>query len=108
MESLHTRRVFLGLCGSAALAAATPAIALSTFVQAKVSTDDTQAKALGYVEDASRLKSSQEAAFKPGTDCGNCRLYAGAQEKSGYAPCGAFSGRLVARKGWCRAYTGAS
>ena len=103
MQPTTTRRVFLGLCGSAALAA----LPLSASADAaKLDVADPTATALGYVENVSSLKAADATAagVKPGSVCSNCALYAKAQEKAGYAPCGAFGGRLVAAKGWCKAY----
>ena len=102
MSHSTSRRSFLGLCGAAALAALP--IRVIAAAPAKLDINDPNAKALGYVEDAGKLKAGQEAAFKTGSHCGSCALYAKAQEKAGHAPCGAFGGKLVASKGWCRAY----
>lgn len=106
MNALNTRRQFLGLCGAAALAA----MPVRSFAQtaAKLDVNDPMAKALGYVENVATLKPGQEAALKAGSHCGNCALYTVAQEKAGYAPCGAFGGKLVAKTGWCRAYSPAA
>ncbi|WP_428309544.1 high-potential iron-sulfur protein [Hydrocarboniphaga sp.] len=102
MNPPNTRRRFLGLCGAAALAT----FPARSFAQsaAKLDLNDPTAKALGYVENVASLKPGQESALKPGSHCGNCALYATAQEKAGHAPCGAFGGKLVAKNGWCRAY----
>lgn len=70
----------------------------------KLAESDPTAKALGYVEDVAKLDPAREAAYKPGSDCANCALYAAAQAKDGYAPCAAFPGKVVAARGWCRAY----
>lgn len=102
--SLHTnRRAFLGLCGAAALAAI-PVRVLSQTPAAKLDLKDPTAVALGYVENTAQLTAAKEPGFKAGSYCDNCKLYAKAQEKAGYAPCAAVGGKLVAAKGWCRAY----
>lgn len=103
MSTRPTRRAFLSLCGTAALAML-PAVARAQAAPAKLAPKDPTAVALGYVEDASKLKPGQEAAYKAGNICGNCKLYAAAQEKAGFAPCGAVGGKLVAKAGWCRVY----
>lgn len=102
MSHPTSRRAFLGSCGSAVLAM----LSIKAIAAAPASLDvnDPTAKALGYVPDASKLKPGQEASFKAGSHCGSCALYVKAQETSGHAPCGAFAGKLVANKGWCRAY----
>lgn len=105
MSSSPSRRQFLGLCGAAAVGLL-PLTATAQSTPARLAVADPVAKALGYVENASRLKPAQESAYKPGTNCGNCKLYVTAQEKAGFAPCSAVGGKQVARAGWCRAYVG--
>ncbi|MDB5969085.1 MAG: High potential iron-sulfur protein [Hydrocarboniphaga sp.] len=107
MQIPNSRRRFLGLCGAAALAAI-PARSFAQAAAAKVDLNDPTAKALGYVENVASLKPGQEAALKTGSHCGNCALYTVAQEAAGHAPCGAFGGKLVAKTGWCRAYSPAA
>jgi High potential iron-sulfur protein len=97
------RRAFLGLCGAAALAAI-PVRVLSQAPATKLDLKDPTAVALGYVENAAQLTPAKEPSFKVGSHCGSCTLYGKAQEKGGYAPCGAVGGKLVAAKGWCKAY----
>ena len=103
MTHSTSRRAFLALCGTAALTAALPLKVIAA-APAKLDINDPTARALGYVDDASKLKVGQEATFKAGSHCGSCALYTKTQEKAGHAPCGAFGGKLVANKGWCRAY----
>lgn len=104
MTTSPSRRQFLGLCATAALAAIPVRVLAADPAPAKLDLNDPTAKALGYVENAAKLKPGAEAAFKAGSICGNCKLYVNAQEKAGYAPCGAVGGKLVAKAGWCRAY----
>lgn len=99
------RRAFLGMCGAAALAAI-PVRVLAEAAPAKLDLKDPTAVALGYVLDAKKITVAKESTFKPGSHCGSCKLYVTAQEKAGYAPCGAFGGKLVAKTGWCKAYAG--
>lgn len=103
MPRSPSRRQFLGLCG-AAVAGLLPLAGTAQAEPARLDVADPVAKALGYVENASRLKPAQESAYKPGMNCGNCRLYVTAQEKAGFAPCTAVGGKRVARAGWCRAH----
>ena len=103
MSTLTTRRAFLGLCGAAALAAL-PVRVLADVAPAKLDLKDPTAVALGYVTNATKISAAKEPSFKTGSHCGNCKLYAAAQEKAGYAPCGAVGGKLVAKTGWCKAY----
>lgn len=99
------RRVFLGLCGAAALAAI-PVRVLAQAAPAKLDLKDPTALALGYVENAAKITTTKEPTFKVGSHCGSCQLYTAAQEKAGYAPCGAMGGKLVAKNGWCKAFAG--
>ena len=55
-----------------------------------------QAKALGYVEDASKTKN---AAHKPGSNCANCQFFTAST-----GACALFAGFSVAPKGWCSAW----
>ncbi len=101
-ETSTSRRGFLSLCGAAALAAIT--VRVLAQAPGKLELSDPLSIALGYVEDVAKLDPAKEAAFKPGSNCGNCTLYVSAQEQGGYAPCGAVGNKLVARAGWCRAW----
>ena len=107
MQIRNSRRQFLGFCGAAALAAI-PVRSFSQGAAAKADLNDPTVKALGYVENVSSLKPGQEPNLKAGSHCGTCALYGKAQEAGGYAPCGAFGGKLVAKTGWCRAYSPAA
>ena len=55
-----------------------------------------QAKALGYVEDATKTTNK---AFKPGSNCANCQFFTAAT-----GACTLFAGFSVAPKGWCTAW----
>ncbi len=104
MSYQTSRRSFLGLCGAAALATF-PLQSMAQAAATKLDVNDPTAKSLGFVENASTLTPAKEAAFKPGSHCASCQLYGAAEAKGGYAPCGAFGGKLVPQNGWCRAYT---
>ena len=58
--------------------------------------DNPQAKALGYVEDASTTKN---AAYKPGSMCSGCQFFTAAT-----GACTLFAGFSVSPKGWCSAW----
>ena len=101
MTSNHSRRVFLStvavagcatICGTA-LAADMPMLSES----------DPQAKALGYVSDASKADKAKFPQYKEGEHCGNCALYQG-KEADAAGPCPLFAGKQVANKGWCSAW----
>ncbi len=59
-----------------------------------------QAQALGYAEDATKVK---HAAFKAGSNCANCNFYKGAKG-SASGPCTLFPKNSVVSKGWCSAW----
>jgi hypothetical protein len=63
-----------------------------------ISESDPAAKAVKYVEDATRAKGAAK-----GSTCANCGLYQG---KSGAAtgPCQIFPGKTVAAAGWCSSW----
>jgi hypothetical protein len=64
-----------------------------------VTPDDPTAKALGYVTDASKAPKA-----KPGSHCGDCKLYQGAAN-SAQGPCLLFPGKDVKATGWCSSWT---
>jgi len=64
-----------------------------------VGADDPTAKALKYTTDASTSKDA-----KPGSKCGNCRLYQGAAG-SAQGGCLLFPGKAVKSTGWCASWT---
>ncbi len=71
---------------------------------ARVSPTEPQAKALGYVEDASKVDPKANPNFKPGQNCANCLQAPAAKPGMTEVPCNIFAGRPVAAKGWCKVY----
>lgn len=63
-----------------------------------VTADDPTAKALKYVEDASKASDA-----KPGSQCANCSFYQGAANSS-QGPCTVFAGKQVKAAGWCSSW----
>ena len=65
-----------------------------------VSTDDTMAISLKYVEDAN------EASSRSNKDaiCANCQFYSGSADGEA-GPCSLFSGKDVIANGWCTAWS---
>jgi hypothetical protein len=59
--------------------------------------------ALSYVADASRVDTSRNPTFIPGSKCANCALFLGPPDAEA-APCPLFPGELVAGPGWCSAW----
>ena len=70
---------------------------------AMVKEDDAQAKALGYVADASKVDKAKYKQFAAGQHCGSCALFQG-KATDAAAACALFPGKQVAGKGWCSAY----
>ena len=64
-----------------------------------VADDDPTAKALKYVPDAAKASGA-----KPGSHCGDCKLYQGAANSS-QGPCLLFPGKSVKATGWCSSWT---
>ena len=58
--------------------------------------DNPTAKALAYVDDASKTTHPN---FKPGSNCANCQFFTAAT-----GACSLFPGFAVAAKGWCSAW----
>jgi hypothetical protein len=98
-KDIESRRRFLkAAVGTAAAAVAIgslPRLARAADLPHLAETDPT-AKALGYVEDASK---TTDAKHKAGDDCANCQFYSGGA--TGYGPCQLFPGKSVSAKGWC-------
>lgn len=103
-----SRRRFLTI---AVVAAATAPVALRSMnaeaaapaapaALPKLAPTDATAKALGYIEDATKAK---HAAFKPGSSCANCNFFKGAKGAA-TGPCTIFPKNSVVAKGWCSAY----
>jgi len=86
----------------AALATAALPIAMRLIPEAravgltKLPLDNPQAKALGYVEDASTTK---HPSYKAGSACANCQFFTAAT-----GACALFAGFSVSPKGWCSAW----
>jgi len=64
-----------------------------------VTEDDPTAKALHYSVDASKASGA-----KPGSRCGNCKLFQGAANAA-QGPCLLFPGKDVKAAGWCSSWT---
>ncbi len=62
-----------------------------------------QAKALGYVHDATKVDAKANPMYKAGQNCGNCIQYTG---KAGAAEggCNLFPGKNVKAAGWCKVW----
>lgn len=102
-RELESRRRFLkiaaGTAAAAALASSLPRLTRAADLP-HVSESDPTAKALAYVEDASK---STNPKHKAGDICANCQFYSGGA--TGYGPCQLFPGKSVNAKGWCVSHT---
>lgn len=85
---------------TASAQAAAPAAAPATLP--RLDLNDPSAKALLYVEDASKVdrKNPLAARFTPDQNCANCSQIQG-KDGDAFRPCAIFPGKLVASKGWC-------
>ncbi|CAN5225470.1 hypothetical protein BH11PSE14_BH11PSE14_16900 [soil metagenome] len=97
-ESTVSRRKFL--IGAAIAAVAAPMLVAAPRARAaalpRLPVTNPQAKALGYVTDATK---TTNAAHKAGSNCTNCQFYTAAT-----GACVLFAGFSVEPKGWCSAW----
>jgi hypothetical protein len=98
-QDTESRRRFLKVAAGTTVAAVVmgglPRFARAADLPALTEADPT-AKALGYVEDASK---TADAKHKAGANCSNCQFYSGGS--TGRGPCQLFPGKSVNAKGWC-------
>ncbi len=102
-QNTESRRRFLkiaaGTTAAAVMVGGLPRFARAADLPPLTEADPT-AKALGYVEDASK---SSNAKHMAGVDCSNCQFYSGGA--TGRGPCQLFPGKSVNAKGWCVSHT---
>jgi hypothetical protein len=102
-KDIESRRRFLKVAAGTTAAAVVMG-GLPRFARAAdlppLSSSDPTAKALDYVEDASK---SANPKYKAGDDCANCQFYSGGP--TGRGPCQLFPGKSVNAKGWCVSHT---
>ncbi len=65
--------------------------------------NDPTAKALGFVNDASKVDSKTHPTFKPGQKCGTCAQFQG-KPGDATAACTIFAGKSVPQGGWCQVW----
>ena len=63
--------------------------------------DNPTAKALGYVEDHTKVDAKKHPTYKPDQNCANCKFYGGGAARG---PCTLFPGKSVSAKGWCASH----
>lgn len=111
MKNTLSRRSFLQFASTSAvgLAVVVPALnAAATTPPAaaalpNLELDNPTAKALGYVEDATKVDKAKYPNHTAEQICGNCALMQG-DAKNVRNPCTLFPGRSVATKGWCASF----
>jgi hypothetical protein len=96
----HFLKIVAGTAAAAAIVGNLPRTARAADLP-HVAESDPTAKALDYVEDASKTKNPKH---KPGDVCANCQFYTGTGN-AGYGPCQLFPGKSVNAKGWCVSHT---
>ena len=69
----------------------------------KLEENDPQAKALGYVHDATKADKAKFANWKPGESCSGCLQFKG-KPNDAFGPCTIFGNKQVNAKGWCTAW----
>lgn len=90
------------ITGLAAVPAAT-LIAREAAAADAVAETDPAAKALAYIQDATKVDAKANPTYKPGQVCDNCIQYTGSAG-SAEGPCNLFPGKVVKSKGWCKVW----
>ncbi|CAB3797192.1 hypothetical protein LMG28614_04519 [Paraburkholderia ultramafica] len=70
----------------------------------RLSEADPNARALAYVEDASKVDKAKFPSYAAGQTCANCSLFQG-KATDAYGGCTLFGDKQVAARGWCSSYT---
>ena len=65
--------------------------------------NDPAAKALGFINDASKVDTSANPNFKPAQKCATCVQYQG-KSSDPSAACNLFPGKSVPGSGWCKVW----
>ena len=68
-----------------------------------LTTQDPQALALHYTENASTIDASKDPSHAAGAKCANCKLYQGSNGAP-FGPCQLYQGKAVSANGWCMGY----
>jgi hypothetical protein len=65
--------------------------------------NDPTAKALGFVNDSTKVDTKTHPTFKPSQKCSNCAQFQG-KEGDATAACTIFAGKSVPQGGWCQVW----
>ncbi len=106
MQNIISRRriVKLGLCGSVLVPLFRFSVNLAEAAELPLlDPSDPQAKALGFVADASTVSAATNPTFKTGQKCAACAQFQG-KPSDAAAGCGIFPGHTVPAGGWCTAW----
>jgi hypothetical protein len=89
-----------------AAAAAKPAAGAAPAAGAlpMLSPTEPAAKALGYVEDATKVDAKANPTFKAGQNCANCLQWSDKNRKAPTSKCNLFPGKMVKSGGWCKVW----
>jgi hypothetical protein len=106
MQTKYSRRTIVkkGLIAGALLPAAS-LVGLESHAAGPPLLDpnDPTAKALGFINDASKVDTSANPTYKPAQKCATCAQYQGkASDASG--ACNIFAGKSVPAGGWCKVW----
>ena len=97
---MQSRRKFIQIVPIAGVSLLAARTALA---QAKLEESDAQAKALGYMHDATKVDKAKQPKYAAGQVCSGCQLYQG-KATDAWAACPLFAGKQVNAKGWCSAW----
>jgi len=99
------RRSFLQIAtvSVVGLALVAPALNATAADLPHLELDNPMAKALGYVEDTTKVDVKKYPNHKSEQICSGCTLWQGDVKKA-RNPCTLFPGKSVANKGWCVSY----
>ena len=70
----------------------------------RLSETDPKARAVAYVEDASKVDKTRFPGYAAGQTCANCSLFQG-NATDAYGGCTLFGDKQVAARGWCSSYS---
>ena len=65
---------------------------------------DPAAKALGYVEDTTKVDAKANPMHKAEQHCGNCLQWVDKNRAAPVSKCNLFPGKLVKNPGWCKVW----
>ena len=99
------RRSFMQIATVSVVGAAliAPAFQAAAADLPKLELDNPTAKALGYVEDTTKVDAAKYPNHKPEQMCGGCSLMQG-DAKNARNPCAIFPGKSISTKGWCASF----